>query len=92
MINENKLKNHLRMNEIEENKIAILLEIAGINNKYKDDISRLNCEYNQLDKEYSQLRLLSVKIVGLPDESYSVDRLRTPGGTKAQRGKKTNSR
>jgi hypothetical protein len=49
-----------RLKEIEDRKIEILLEIANINDNYKEKISRLNSEYALLDKEYYHLKLESI--------------------------------
>ena len=46
-----------RLKVIEERKIDILMEIANINNNYKETISRLDSEYAQLHKKYYQLQL-----------------------------------
>lgn len=46
-----------RLQEIEDRKIEILLEIADINKYYKEKISRLTSEFAQLDEKYYQLKL-----------------------------------
>ena len=51
------LKIQKRMTDIEDRKIAILLEIGDINNNYNEKVSKLNFEYEQLNKEYFQLQL-----------------------------------
>ena len=50
-----------RLKVIEERKIDILMEIAKINNNYKETISRLDFEYAQLHKKYYQLQLELIK-------------------------------
>jgi len=46
-----------RLKEIEDRKIEILQEISDINEYYREKLSRLSTEYEQLDEEYYNLRL-----------------------------------
>ena len=57
MTNKIKSKYNERLNEIENRKIQILLEIASINKNYHENVSRLNSEYSVLHKEYYQLKM-----------------------------------
>jgi hypothetical protein len=52
---------HKRLKEIEDRKIEILQEISEINMYYRERISRLSSEFEQLDEEYYNLRL---KLIG----------------------------
>jgi hypothetical protein len=61
MNNKEKLNKQQRLKNIEDRKIEILLEIAELNNNYNERVSRLDSEYTQLDNEYYQLRLLTIK-------------------------------
>jgi hypothetical protein len=48
---------HKRLEEIEDRKIEILQEISEINRYYREEMSRLSSEFEQLDEEYYNLRL-----------------------------------
>jgi hypothetical protein len=61
MTSKIKMKNQQRMKEIEDRKIEILLEIAGINNDFNEKVSRLKSEYAQLHEEYYHLQLKLIK-------------------------------
>ncbi len=54
-----------RLNEIENRKIEILMEIAIINKKYREKISKLSSEFSQLDEEYYHLKL---ELIGQKDD------------------------
>ena len=49
-----------RIQEIEDRKIEILMEISRINKQYDDQVSRLNSEYEKLHKE---LYLLQIEVI-----------------------------
>jgi hypothetical protein len=59
----NKMNKQKRLREIEDRKMEILLEIEKSNKCYGEEISKLNSEYAQLDKEqyYLQLDLIKKK-------------------------------
>jgi hypothetical protein len=61
MKNGPKDRGQKRLGEIEDRKIQILLELGELNNNYYKNVSRLKSEYQELDKEYYQLKLLSIK-------------------------------
>lgn len=46
-----------RLEEIEDRRIEILNEIADANKNYREKISRLSAEFEQLDEEYYNIRL-----------------------------------
>lgn len=46
-----------RLEEIEDRKIEILLEIGRTNERYDETVSRLNSEYQRLDAEQFRLRM-----------------------------------
>ncbi len=46
-----------RLEEIEDRKIEILLEIGRANEKYSTSMKRLESEYDRLDAEHFALRL-----------------------------------
>ncbi len=46
-----------RLEEIEDRKIEILLEIGTTNREYSETISRLETEYEGLDAEHYRLKL-----------------------------------
>jgi hypothetical protein len=54
--NNSKAKQH-RLRQIEDRKIEIIIEIAKMNDNYKEKVSRLNSEYARLDKEQYELKL-----------------------------------
>lgn len=56
MTNKNKLRKQQRLNEIEDRKIEILLEISRINDSYNEKVSRLNSEYSRLHEEHYRLQ------------------------------------
>jgi hypothetical protein len=51
----------IKLKEIEDRRIEILMEIACINNNYSEKMSRLNSEYSRLDKEYYHLKLEMIR-------------------------------
>ena len=51
------MENRNRIQEIEDRKIAILMEIATINKKYGEQVSRLNSEYERLHRELYMLQM-----------------------------------
>jgi len=56
-----------RIQQIEDRKIEILMEIASINKKYDEQFSRLNSEYESLHKELYRLQMEMLnKEYGLP--------------------------
>ena len=57
MIDKIKLEKQIRLREIEDRKIEILLDIVRINDKYSEKISQLNSEYVLLDDEYYHIKL-----------------------------------
>ncbi len=57
MNNKGKEKKQHRIQQIEDRKIEILLEIASINQKYDDQVSLLNSEYEKLHKELYVLQI-----------------------------------
>jgi hypothetical protein len=66
MTNKNNSKSkQQRLREIEDRKIEIILEITNINDKYSEKVSLLNSEYERIDKEYYQLKLFSIKNIGV---------------------------
>jgi len=50
-----------RMEQIEDRKIEILMEIARLNKDYDNKVSGLNSEYEKLHKE---LYMLQIKMIG----------------------------
>lgn len=57
MNNNSNIDIQKRLKKIEDRKIEILKEIAYINKKYKEKISKLSSEFSQLDEEYYNLQL-----------------------------------
>ena len=52
-----RLERKKRIREIEDRKIAILMEIATINKIYDEQVSRLNSEYERLHRELYTLQM-----------------------------------
>jgi hypothetical protein len=50
-----------RMSEIEDRKVEILMETGEENARYSEKISRLNSEYERLDREYRDLLFRSIR-------------------------------
>jgi hypothetical protein len=61
MTNKSKQKKQQRLDEIENRKIEILLEIAKINDSYNNEVSRLNSEYARLHEEHYRLQVDIIK-------------------------------
>ena len=61
MTNDLKKNKKIRLREIEDRKIEILLEIEKINKCFGKEISNLRSEYKQLDKEQYYLQLDLIK-------------------------------
>jgi hypothetical protein len=57
MANKTKTKKQIRLIEIEDRKIEIILEIASINDLKKEKVLQLNSEYALLNEEYYYLKL-----------------------------------
>jgi hypothetical protein len=57
MANKIKTKKQIRLIEIEDRKIEIILEIASINDLKKEKVLQLNSEYALLNEEYYYLKL-----------------------------------
>ncbi len=64
MSNRKILEKRQRMEEIEDRKIEILMEIAKINSIYDSKVSQLNSEYEQLHKEHYQLQMYMISKMG----------------------------
>jgi hypothetical protein len=62
----------MRLREIEDRKIEILMEIAEINGKCDARMARLNEEYAELDAEHYLLRLQGIR-GGRPSMSHEGD-------------------
>ena len=59
---------HDRLEEIEDRKIEILLEIGRANEKYSTYMKRLESEYERLDAEHFTLRLEMMRSRQMRDE------------------------
>ena len=57
MSNRKILEKRQRMEEIEDRKIEILIEIAKVNKNYDVRVTQLNYEYEQLHKEHYQIQM-----------------------------------
>ncbi|UCE38351.1 MAG: hypothetical protein JSW00_03690 [Thermoplasmata archaeon] len=66
MTDNSKEDKKIRLREIEDRKIEILLKTEKIGRCYSEEVSKLRSEYSQLDKEqyYLQLELISEKQKG----------------------------
>ena len=51
-----------RLEEIEDRKIEILLEIGKTNKRYNETITRLESEYGEIDEEHYRLRLEMIRV------------------------------
>ena len=60
MTKNNSKSKQQKLREIEDRKIEILLEIDDINKDYRERISRLSSEFEQLDEEYYNLKFESI--------------------------------
>ena len=54
----------MRIVEIEDRKIEILLEIGRVNKGYGETVSRLESEYDELDSEHFRLKLELMSLRG----------------------------
>jgi len=52
-----KMERQQRIRELEDRKIEILMEIARINNRYSEQVFKLNSEYERLHKELYMLQM-----------------------------------
>jgi hypothetical protein len=57
MESNRKMGKKKRIQEIEDRKIEILMEIARINRNYDEQVSKLNSEYERLHKELYKLQM-----------------------------------
>ncbi len=61
MTKDNSRSRKERLKEIEDRKIEILMEIGDTNKEYSKNISKLQIEYNKLDKEQYHLLIEQIR-------------------------------